>query len=138
MTAFDTDIVSLLGKNNPAIVARAKAVPQADRRVPIVVVEEVLRGQLATIRLAQTGKAKCSLEDAYGYLEETLSVLRNVKSLNYTTAAHNLFLGLKASIKIGSQDLRIACIAIVHGAKLATRNARDFQQVPGLNLEVWN
>ena len=138
MTAFDTDILSLLAKNMPAIIARAKAIPQVDQGVPIVVAEEVLRGQLATIRKAQAGQARCSVEDAYGYLEETISVLRKVQSLEYSAAAHNLFLGLRYSIKIGSQDLRIACIAIVHGAKLVTRNARDFKLVPGLNLEIWN
>jgi len=53
-------------------------------------------------------------------------------------AAHRLYLGLKSSVKVCSQDLRIAATRIVHGAKLVTRNARDFNLVPGLNLEIRN
>jgi tRNA(fMet)-specific endonuclease VapC len=43
-----------------------------------------------------------------------------------------------AKIRIGAQDLRIAAIVADHGAKLVTRNARDYTQIPGLTLEIWN
>ncbi|MBY0526547.1 MAG: type II toxin-antitoxin system VapC family toxin [Gemmataceae bacterium] len=39
--------------------------------------------------------------------------------------------------KIGRGDLLIASIALAHKATLATRNLRDFQQVPGLMAEDW-
>ncbi len=35
------------------------------------------------------------------------------------------------------QDLKIACIALVHDATLLTRNASDFARVPELNVEDW-
>jgi tRNA(fMet)-specific endonuclease VapC len=44
---------------------------------------------------------------------------------------------LGAGIRIGSMDLKIACIALGHGALLLTGNLQDFQQVPGLRVESW-
>ena len=66
---------------------RASAVPLAEQSVPIVVAEEVMRGQLSTIRRAQTGVGRISLEQAYDYFQEALSVLRNLQFLPYTTVA---------------------------------------------------
>jgi tRNA(fMet)-specific endonuclease VapC len=40
-------------------------------------------------------------------------------------------------VRIGTMDLRIACITLVHDATLLTRNTVDFAQVPGLRFENW-
>lgn len=138
MTAFDTDVLSDLAKNVPAVVARAAAIPVAEQCVPIVAAEEVLRGQLATIRAAQAGGGRRQLERAYDFLEESLTVLRDLQFLPYTAAADALFKAWRAAkVRIGTQDLRIAAICFAHSAKLVTRNARDYAQVPGLTVEVW-
>lgn len=39
--------------------------------------------------------------------------------------------------RVGSMDLRIACIALAHDATLLTRNLADFEKVPGLRVENW-
>lgn len=38
---------------------------------------------------------------------------------------------------IGPHDLWIAAACLAHGLSLATRNAREFDRVPGLVTEVW-
>jgi len=40
-------------------------------------------------------------------------------------------------IRVGSMDLKMASIALVHDALLLTANKRDFTQVPGLRFENW-
>ena len=46
--------------------------------------------------------------------------------------------GLRAQrIRIGTMDLKIAAIALVHDALLLSANLRDFQQVPNLRVADW-
>ena len=40
-------------------------------------------------------------------------------------------------LKIGPMDTLIAATALAHGAKLVTNNTREFERVPGLQLEDW-
>jgi tRNA(fMet)-specific endonuclease VapC len=40
-------------------------------------------------------------------------------------------------IRIGTMDLRIAAIALVHNATLLSANRKDFQQIPSLHVEDW-
>ena len=138
MIAFDTDILSELIDGNPVYAQRANAIDSLDQFVPVVVAEQVLRGRLSAIRQAEARKGKVSLELAFSLFERSLNGIASYQILSYSLAADAWFQQWRNKLRIGSQDLRIAAICIVHGAKLVTRNARDFTQVPGLNLEVWN
>jgi tRNA(fMet)-specific endonuclease VapC len=44
---------------------------------------------------------------------------------------------LRKQVRIGSQDLKIAAIALAQGALLLSANLRDFRKVPGLQVENW-
>jgi tRNA(fMet)-specific endonuclease VapC len=139
MTAFDSDILSELLDGNPVYTQRAAAIDPTDQLVPAVVAGEVLRGRLNAIRQAEGGRGKLSLELAYGLFVGSLTGIAAFRILPYTSAAEALFKQWRAAkIRVGSQDLRIAAICIVHGASLVTRNARDYIRIPGLSLDVWS
>lgn len=139
MTAFDTDVLSDLLIGHAAYTQRLQTVPDAERAIPIVAHEEVLRGRLDGIRKAQTGRIKLSLERAYDLFRDALIDTRPFALLPYTTAAHaQVQVWQSAKIRVGTSDMRIAAICIVHGATLVTRNVRDYAQLPGLTFEEWN
>lgn len=138
MTAFDTDVLTLILVGSPPHYARMLTVAPADRCAPVVASSEHLRGRLSAIRAAESGRGRMSLALAYEMYDRSLRGLIDYRTLFYTAAADAEFRRLRAAkIRVGTNDLRVAAICIVHGVKLATRNARDFAQVPGLNLEIW-
>jgi tRNA(fMet)-specific endonuclease VapC len=60
---------------------------------------------------------------------------QTIQLVDYAAAAVDHVEGLRRQvIRIGTQDLRIAAIALAEGAILVSRNRRDFAQVPGLAL----
>lgn len=139
MTALDTDVLTELFAGNAAYNQRLAAIAADNRRLPIVVAAEVARGWLAAARQAEAGKGKMSLEFVFERLQQSFVGIAAFTLLPYTNAADALFQQWRrAKIRVGTNDLRIAAICIVHGATLATRNARDYAQVPGLTFDVWN
>lgn len=138
MIAFDTDILSDILRGDPVLARRASSYSIDEQLVPIVVVEEILRGRFNAIRSAEAGQSRLTMDRAYQLFEATLVAFRRFRSLSYTSAAHDQFQAWRAQkIRIGTHDLRIAAICVTHSAMLVTRNKRDFDQVPGLRFEVW-
>jgi tRNA(fMet)-specific endonuclease VapC len=139
MKAFDTDILTELLLGNPAYAERIAAIPVEEQAVPIVVVEEILRGRLNTIRQAEAGKARISIEVAYSLFEQTLHDIKDVTLLSCTEEAEQLVKEWrKKKIKCSTHDLRIAAICKVASATLATRNRHDFERIPGLTVDFWD
>jgi tRNA(fMet)-specific endonuclease VapC len=138
MNGFDTDILTELFAGNAALLHRLDAIDVDKRGIPIVAAGEVARGWLAVVRQAEAGKGRMSLENALGRFQQSLVNMAPFTLLPYTTAAHALVQQWRAAkIRVGTNDLRIAAICIVHGATLVTRNARDYARIPGLSLDVW-
>jgi tRNA(fMet)-specific endonuclease VapC len=139
MTAFDTDVLSDILRGVPALVARATLIHPTQQCVPTVAVEEVIRGRLAVIRQVQAGKGKVNLAQAYDLFDKSFQALAAFQILPYSDAADRLVQSFRSGkIRVGTRDLRIAAICIVHGATLVTRNARDYSKIPGLTLDVWS
>ncbi|MGH9833362.1 MAG: type II toxin-antitoxin system VapC family toxin [Blastocatellia bacterium] len=138
MIAFDTNVLTEILLGNDSVVARAAATPVHQQSVPVVVIEEIIRGRLNVIRQAEAGKAKIGLERAYELFQETFSSTRRLQILAYTPQAESLYQHWKQQgIRVSTHDLRIAAICVAHNAKLITRNRRDFECIPGLTVEFW-
>lgn len=138
MIAFDSDILSELLHRVPEFVERADAISAEEQSLPIVTVEEVLRGRLSAVRRAEAGRGRISLERAYRHLQDVIEDVQEFHILPYTSTAEALFQEWRSQkIRIGTHDLRIAAIAAAHSATLITRNHRDFDLVPNLDVEYW-
>lgn len=133
---LDTDHISLHQRNHPAVTARLQAYPPTDLFVTIISFEEQIRGRLSFIRQARDAAAQVL---GYFYLQETLRYYSVRQVLPYDDAAAAQFTALRPTLRsIGTQDLKIAAIALSTGATLVTRNTSDFGQVPGLTIEDWS
>lgn len=138
MIAFDTNVLTEILAGNDSIIARATAIPVNQQAVPVIVIEEIIRGRLNVIRQAEAGKAKVGLERAYELFQETFSDTRRLQILAYTSQAESLYQQWKhQGIHVSTHDLRIAAICVAHNTKLITRNRRDFERIPGLAVEFW-
>ncbi len=108
----------------------------ADRRgTTIVSVEEVLRGLLAQIAGA---KGNQRLIVMYARFQKAVLGLGQFTILAWDAAAADAFEKLRQHrLKIGTMDLRIACVVLANNATLLSRNLKDFKRVPELKVEDW-
>jgi tRNA(fMet)-specific endonuclease VapC len=101
----------------------------------IVTVEEQMRGWLAEIRHHDDPHRQIS---AYAKFQRQIESFNEWIILPWDTDAANLFQQFRrAGVRIGTMDLKIACVVLAHDATLLTRNTVDFAQVPGLRFENW-
>ena len=138
MIAFDTNILTEVLLGNASFVKRASAIPVYHQALPIIVVEEIMRGRLNVIRQAEAGKSKVSVDRAYQLFQDTFDDFQYLQILSYTPQAELQFQQWrKQKIRISTHDLRIAAICTVYDATLISRNRQDFEKVPGLTVEYW-
>lgn len=135
---MDTDHLSLYERGHPKVCER---ITQARHSLDIlattvVTVEEQYAGRLAQVRKATTPQA---LVGAYRKLKENFILFFELDILDYTFKADESFRAFrKTGIRIGTLDLRIACITLAHNGILLTRNLRDFEKIPGLTIQDWS
>jgi tRNA(fMet)-specific endonuclease VapC len=132
---LDTDHLSLHQRDPDILQAHLSIIPADDLSITIITAEEQLRG-----RFPQISKAKSDFDLilAYRRLRVTIGWLNHYRILGYEDSASRIFRLLRQQkIRIGTQDLRIASIALSTGGILVTRNAADFGQIPGLVIEDW-
>ena len=134
---LDTDHLTLFQRNHPAVIARIKSISPEVIAATIVSAMEQVRG-----RLAQVHRAKTAMEvvAAFARFQEALAFYRTIPILPYDEAAAAQFTRLRqiSPHRPGTQDLRIAAIALSQQATLVTRNRRDFQSISELSLVDWS
>lgn len=132
---LDTDSISLFQQNHPALVQRIRNTNPDQLSTTVITIEEQLRGRLHMVRRSPSDTALIS---AYAALRKTVAFFNSVTVLDFTPAAQAVYADLlRQKIRIGTQDLRIAAIALAAQSTLVTRNQRDFSQVPSLPIVDW-
>lgn len=138
MILLDTDHLSVLTDRRAAanaILVRRLESANEPLAIPIVAVEEQCKGWLA--KISRT-RAIHDQIDPYRRLAELFDFLAEWDIAHLSEAAAVRFSEIrKQKIRLGTQDLKIAAIALAEGALLLSANLRDFHKVPNLRVENW-
>lgn len=132
---LDTDTTSALQRGRPEVRRRLAGFDPRTVGSSVVTLYEQLRGRLADVNRARD---ETRLRTAFRRLLETHRYFCINNVMPFDTAAADIYRSLVAQrLRIGTQDLRIAAIALANDATLVTSNRRDFERVPGLRIEDW-
>ncbi len=139
MILLDTDHLSVLseveGSGAKFLKGRMERSTDQVFATTIVSVEEGLRGWLAFINRYQDIHKQIP---AYFRLGKLFDFLFDWEILLFDFRAAEEFTRLRRErVRIGTLDLKIGSIALVHNALLLSANLRDFRKVPGLRVENW-
>lgn len=139
MILLDTDHLTILkfpdSPQDVALRARFEATADQEIGTTIVSAEEQMRGWLAVIARYHDVSRQVN---AYQELLEHFQLFSRWTIIPFTQVAADQFDMLRrAGVRIGTMDLKIASVALVHNALLLSANLKDFKQVPGLRVEDW-
>lgn len=139
MILLDTDMMTTLhAPPSPArdrLVQRLAAADAAGEEVVVSVVsfEEQMRGWMAVISRTRDAAGQVP---AYDRLRRLIEQYHEMRVLDFDAAAAAHFQSLRsAHRRSNTMDLKIAAVALAHGALLLSGNARDFAAVAGLRFE---
>jgi tRNA(fMet)-specific endonuclease VapC len=133
---LDTNTLVLFQEGQAAVCRRLLSQPMEELAISVITVEEVMSGWYTLVRRAKNDE---KLASAYQHLADAVTLLSRFRILSFTESAIDRFHELKThKLGVKYMDLRIAAITMEHGGTLVTRNMRDFQLVPRLNLEDWS
>ena len=138
MILLDTDHLSVLLDERDSrrdLLGERLEAARDDAACTIVSLEEILRGWLAAIHRRRDVLQQIT---AYNRLGRLFNVMGDWNIVPFDDAAAHQFKELRQQrIRIGTMDLKIASISLLHDALLLTANQIDFSQVPGLRCEDW-
>ena len=138
MLILDTDHLTEYQKGTSAEALRLrKRLDEAGEPfgTTIITVEEVMRGWMAAIRRTSDPVRQINF---YRQLRQLFRFFATWDVLDWTRESAVQFGTLKTQkVRGGTMDLKIASIVLASDATLLSRNAKDFQNVPGLRVLDW-
>ena len=106
-----------------------------DKALTVITIEEEMRGWLAEINRRRDPHRQIA---PYAKLQRQAEAFADWLILPWDADSADLFVKFRRQgLRVGSLDLKVACIALAHDATVLTRNATDFAQLPGLRIENW-
>lgn len=136
MFILDTDSITQHQNGQPIISEKVIDTPREQLFTTSVTVEEQLKGRLGYINRYRNSPERSA--QGHAALVRTITYFSKWNILLFTEKADAAFRELrKRRVRIGSQDLRIAAIALAHGFTVVTANIGDFGQLPDLKIEDW-
>jgi predicted nucleic acid-binding protein len=138
MIVLDTNVVSELmrPRPDPAVARWLSALGGEPLTTTAITVAEIIYG----LQLLPAGKRRKDLEDGFAGLVGDLTGVLSVLPLDETAAREaGRFRAARQAKGLASQpsDMMIAGIAAGAGAGLATRNIRDFSDLPLTVIDPW-
>jgi tRNA(fMet)-specific endonuclease VapC len=132
---LDTDHMTHWQRNNPQVIQRIATLDRTQLATTVITLEEQMRGRLSQINQVASADR---LRFAYVALRRTHGLFQDIQICDFTYEAELRYADLiKQRLRVGTQDLRIAAIALSLNATVVTCNVRDFGRVSGLSIEDW-
>ncbi len=133
---FDTDHLTLFDHRQAPLRQRFAAASSGSVGISPVTMQEYLKGRLAALARHTSGPRQVQ---AYANLASSVALFQQFPLVPFDLTCEQRFQQLRASHpRLGTQDLKIAAIALVNKLVVLTRNHRDFGRVPGLALDDWS
>lgn len=139
MYVLDTDHLGILTRRRGIefdnLVKRVAAVGETNIYLTIVSFHEIVTGWTKYVKQSQSPQ---KIVTGYFRLETILRDFASAQVLPFSTAASEIFEDIKRQkLRLATMDLRIASIAISPQMVVVTRNAVDYERIPGLVVEDW-
>jgi tRNA(fMet)-specific endonuclease VapC len=133
---FDTDHLSLYQMGHPQVVQNVLLHLTDLLAISVITIEEQLSGWQRALNQARDDARRA---EVYRRMALTVESWSGWLVLPFSTAAMGRHVALlRQRLNVGSNDLKIASIALENGAIVVTRNRRDFGRVSALPCEDWS
>lgn len=135
LLVLDTDTLTLLQEGNPNAISHFMRCEKNNLVTTVISVEERLAGWYSILH--RSNKPEIVARN-YEHLAEQIEYLSTWRILRFPVNAIARYQQLVAlRLNIGKSDLKIAAIVLENNGILVTRNRRDFERVPNLQLVDW-
>jgi tRNA(fMet)-specific endonuclease VapC len=118
---LDTDHLTLYQMGHPRVIQNVVAHAAAAPAITVITVEEQLTGWQRALRQAKDDSRR---EQIYRRMALTVENMSSWRIFPYASSAMGRHTGfLRQRLNVGSNDLKIAAIALDNNATVATRNS---------------